>query len=90
MKAPPSLGHPLLAGLVRRSGRAPRAKLGWTDVSFFAGRGVPATNFGPGDPNLAHTPGEHVSRAELDAVHATLTGLLAEGAPSGGRPSHAV
>jgi len=76
--APPSLDHPLLAGLVRRSAAPPRAKLGWTDVSFFAGRGVPATNYGPGDPNLAHTPGEHVSRAELDAVHATLAALLAD------------
>ena len=37
--APPALNHPLLAGLTRRPGAPPRAKLGWTDVSFFAARG---------------------------------------------------
>jgi succinyl-diaminopimelate desuccinylase len=80
--APPSLGHPFLAALVAASGALPRAKLGWTDVSHFARRGVPATNFGPGDPDLCHRPDEHISRGELDATYATLRSLLA--APSAG------
>jgi succinyl-diaminopimelate desuccinylase len=78
--AAPALAHPLLAALVTRTGQAPRAKLGWTDVSRFAAHGIPATNFGPGDPNLAHTAGEHVTRADLENVHAALGALLDHGA----------
>jgi succinyl-diaminopimelate desuccinylase len=78
--APPSLVHPLLAGLAERSGHPPRAKLGWTDVAFFAAQGVPATNFGPGDPTVAHSAGERVDRTEIEHVFAVLETLLAQGA----------
>ena len=74
--APPSLQHPLLANLVARSGRAPRAKLGWTDVAFFAEQAIPAANFGPGDPLLAHTQGEYVTRDQLDAAWDTILGVV--------------
>jgi succinyl-diaminopimelate desuccinylase len=74
--APPALDHPLLGGLVEGSGLEPRAKLGWTDVAFFSAIGMPATNFGPGDPLLAHTAREKVSRGELEAVYATLRSVL--------------
>ncbi len=74
--APPSLNHPLLAALVERSGRAPRAKLGWTDVAFFAEQSIPAANFGPGDPLLAHTQGEFVTRSQLGDAWRTIVGVV--------------
>jgi succinyl-diaminopimelate desuccinylase len=74
--APPSLTHPILAGLLKATNLAPRAKLGWTDVAFFAERGVPAVNFGPGDPELAHTAGERVERDDLARAYASLRRVL--------------
>jgi succinyl-diaminopimelate desuccinylase len=74
--AAPHLDHPLLAALVAASGSAPRAKLGWTDVSFLSARGVPAANFGPGSPFLAHTAGEWVGRDELELALASLEKLV--------------
>jgi len=74
--AAPGLAHPLLASLVAATGAPPRAKLGWTDVATFAELGVPAANFGPGDPLLAHTPDEHVARGELDQARGVLAALL--------------
>jgi succinyl-diaminopimelate desuccinylase len=74
--ATPSLGHPLLAAVLAATGDAARAKLGWTDVATMSAHGVPATNFGPGDPLLAHGPDEHVTRASLERVRAVLASVL--------------
>jgi succinyl-diaminopimelate desuccinylase len=74
--APPSLGHPLLAALVATTGAAPRAKVGWTDVASFWEHGVPAANFGPGDPLLAHHPGERVTLDQLERAREVLSTLI--------------
>ncbi|HUE07812.1 MAG TPA: succinyl-diaminopimelate desuccinylase [Acidimicrobiales bacterium] len=74
--APPSLDHPLLKGLVERSGAPPKAKVGWTDVASFWEHGVPAANFGPGDPLVAHHPDERVSRQQLERTRDVLAALL--------------
>ncbi len=73
---PPSLTHPLLAELRSLVGEAPTAKLGWTDVAFFSAQGIPATNFGPGDPTIAHTKGEHVNRHEIERAASVLRSLV--------------
>ncbi len=77
--APPALDHPLLTSLVAATGVAPRAKLGWTDVASFWAHGIPAANFGPGDPLLAHTPGELVTASELEVAAGVLGRLLLPG-----------
>jgi succinyl-diaminopimelate desuccinylase len=74
--APPSLGHPLLKSLVDQSGAPPKAKVGWTDVASFWEHGVPAANFGPGDPLLAHHPDERVTRSQLERTREVLHALL--------------
>jgi succinyl-diaminopimelate desuccinylase len=76
--APPRLHDAVLTALVTGSGSEPRAKLGWTDVAFFTERSVPAANFGPGDPLLAHRADEFVTGTQLARAFQVLDVLLAE------------
>jgi succinyl-diaminopimelate desuccinylase len=77
--ARPGLDHPLLAALIERNGLEVRAKLGWTDVARFSALAMPAVNLGPGDPVLAHTAGEFVTRAQLERTWTILRDLLVSG-----------
>jgi succinyl-diaminopimelate desuccinylase len=64
----PGLTMPAAAALVAAAGGRVRAKYGWTDVARFAGLGIPAVNYGPGDPNLAHRVDERVDVAQITAA----------------------
>jgi succinyl-diaminopimelate desuccinylase len=72
----PGLTRPAAAALVEAAGGQVRAKYGWTDVSRFAALGIPAVNYGPGDPNLAHRVDEHVEVSQITAVTETLRRYL--------------
>jgi succinyl-diaminopimelate desuccinylase len=74
--APPNLTNPLVAEFVGTLDLAVRPKLGWTDVARFAAHGIPALNFGSGDPEIAHTQGEFVTREAVEGCHAVLAHFL--------------
>ncbi|HAQ59025.1 MAG TPA: succinyl-diaminopimelate desuccinylase [Microbacterium sp.] len=74
--ARPGLHAPLAREFVAAVGAEPRPKYGWTDVARFSALGVPAVNYGPGDPHLAHHDQERVSVAQIDAVARVLRSWL--------------
>jgi len=75
--ARPGLGQPAAASFIAAIGGQPRAKLGWTDVARFDALGIPAVNYGPGDPQLAHTRNEHVPVAQIEQCERHMLAWLA-------------
>jgi succinyl-diaminopimelate desuccinylase len=73
----PGLAAPAAREFLAATATTPRAKYGWTDVARFAALGIPALNYGPGDPNLAHTREEHVDVRAITRTVEVLRRFLA-------------
>ena len=74
--AMPGLDVSAVATFVEAVGGEVKPKFGWTDVAQFTQLGIPAVNFGPGDPTLAHKAEEHVPVDQLVRVEEQLTAWL--------------
>ncbi|WP_426520346.1 succinyl-diaminopimelate desuccinylase [Diaminobutyricibacter sp. McL0618] len=72
--ARPGLDAPLAQEFLAAVGAEAKPKYGWTDVARFSALGIPAVNFGPGDPLKAHADDERVA---VDQISSCETGLRA-------------
>ena len=81
--ARPGLDRPAAQAFVALIGREPQPKYGWTDVARFSELGVPAVNYGPGDPMLAHTDHEHAPASQIVDCEQRLRAWLSAGVTAG-------
>ena len=72
----PGLDRLAAAHFVAAVGTAPQPKFGWTDVARFTELGIPALNYGPGDPSIAHTRDEHVALTDIESCERHLRAWL--------------
>ncbi len=75
--ARPGLDAPVAQEFIAAVGGTPAPKYGWTDVARFSSLGVPAVNYGPGDPSLAHADDERVPLTQITDVERGLRAWLA-------------
>jgi succinyl-diaminopimelate desuccinylase len=74
--ARPGLDRPAAKEFVAAVGGEPSAKFGWTDVAMFSAMGVPAVNFGPGNPGKAHADDEFCPASDVIACRDALVRWL--------------
>jgi succinyl-diaminopimelate desuccinylase len=74
--ARPGLDLPAAKAFVESVGGEVKPKFGWTDVARFSALGIPAVNFGPGDPSLAHKQEEHVPIEQIVRCEQTMRAWL--------------
>jgi succinyl-diaminopimelate desuccinylase len=74
--ARPGLDKEIVAQFVQATGQSAKPKYGWTDVARFSSLGIPAINYGPGDPSLAHADNENLPVGHLFDVEKGLRSWL--------------
>ena len=74
--ARPGLDAPLAQEFVAAVGGVAKPKYGWTDVARFSALGIPAVNYGPGDPSLAHADDERVPVEQIERCERGLRAWL--------------
>ena len=74
--ASPSLTAPEVAAFLERTGLPVQPKQAWTDVATMHAWGVPAFNYGPGEPSQAHQPGEWVEISRLEECERVIAAEL--------------
>jgi succinyl-diaminopimelate desuccinylase len=77
--ARPGLDQPEAVSFVAATKTSPKPKYGWTDVARFSALGIPAVNFGPGDPAKAHADDEAVPVSQIYACESALRAWLSVG-----------
>ncbi len=75
--ARPGMNSPEAQEFVGAVNASVNPKYGWTDVSRFSEMGIPAVNYGPGDPNKAHADDENVPVSQIYACEVGLRNFLA-------------
>jgi succinyl-diaminopimelate desuccinylase len=73
----PGLDRPAAKEFADAVGGEVNPKFGWTDVARFSALGIPAVNFGPGDPMLAHKQEEYVPVEQVHRCESVLRTWLA-------------
>jgi succinyl-diaminopimelate desuccinylase len=76
--ARPGLDLPEAVAFVAATGSTAKPKYGWTDVARFSALGIPAVNFGPGDPNKAHADDENVPLEQITSAFEALRKWLTD------------
>jgi len=72
----PGLDRPAAKAFIESVGGEVGPKFGWTDVARFTVLGIPAVNYGPGDPMFAHKADEHVRISEITTCEQALRDWL--------------